>query len=51
MVERYPGARHGFDVIGAPEVLEIGDGMTVGYQESAAAASWKRILAFLSERD
>ena len=33
----YEGARHGFDIKDAPEVLDIGSGMTVGYQVWAAA--------------
>lgn len=50
IVRRYPGARHGYDVIDAPPVLDIGNGMTIGYQQAAAEASWREILAFLSER-
>ena len=38
-VDNYPGARHGFDVEDAPPMLEIGNGMTVGYQKEAAEAS------------
>jgi len=44
----YSGARHGFDIEDAPPVLEIGNGMTVGYQKEAADASWAAILQFLS---
>ena len=44
----YPGARHGFDIEDAPPVLDIGNGMTVGYQERAAEASWAVILQFLA---
>ncbi len=47
-VENYPGARHGFDVSDAPSVLDIGNGMTVGYKKEAADASWLAILQFLS---
>jgi dienelactone hydrolase len=47
-VEVYPGARHGFDATGAPPVLDIGNGMTVGYQKEAAEASWDRLLSFLA---
>lgn len=47
-VQRYEGARHGFDIEGAPAVLEIGGGMTIGYQQAAAEASWREILRFLS---
>ena len=46
-VENYPGARHGFDVHGAPPMLESGNGKTVGYQKEAAEASWQAILEFL----
>jgi dienelactone hydrolase len=48
-VRTYPGARHGFDIIGAPSVLEIGNGMTIGYQRAAAEESWRPILAFISK--
>jgi len=46
-VQNYPGARHGFDILGAPVVLDIGKGMTVGYQKEAADASWLAIVRFL----
>lgn len=49
IVHTYPGARHGFDIIDAPAVLEIGNGMTIGYQKSAAEESWRAILAFISK--
>lgn len=49
-VHSYPGARHGFDISDAPPVLDIGNGMTIGFQQSAAEAAWREILAFLSER-
>ena len=49
-VRRYAGARHGFDVADAPSVLDIGNGKTIGYQRTAAEATWREILAFLSER-
>ena len=45
----YPGARHGFDVSAAPPVLDIGNGMTIGYQRAAAEAAWREILAFLNQ--
>lgn len=44
----YPGALHGFDIVDAPPVLDIGGGMTVGYQKAAAEASWAAILQFLA---
>jgi dienelactone hydrolase len=43
----YPGARHGFDIEDAPPLVDIGGGMTVGYQRSASEASWNEILSFL----
>lgn len=46
-VRHYPGARHGFDVRGAPPVLDIGNGMTVGYQKAAADAAWKEMVSFI----
>ena len=46
-VVNYPGARHGFDIANAPPVLDIGNGMTVGYQQVAADASWHAIQHFL----
>lgn len=48
VVRSYPGARHGFDIVDAPSIVDIGNGMTVGYQKEAAEASWREILAFLS---
>lgn len=47
-VTNYPGARHGFDIADAPPVLDIGNGMTVGYQKQAADDSWAAILQFLA---
>ena len=46
-VRHFPGARHGFDIQGAPAVLDIGNGMTVGYQEAAAHGAWKALNAFI----
>lgn len=46
-VKAYEGARHGFDIEDAPEVLDIGNGMTVGYQKDAAEAAWQETVAFL----
>ena len=50
-VIRYPGARHGFDIAGAPTVVDEGNGHTIGYQKAAAKASWQTILEFLSATD
>ncbi len=50
-VHSYPGARHGFDIEAAPSVLDIGSGMTVGYQKEAANDSWTAILRFLAISD
>jgi dienelactone hydrolase len=50
-VIRYPGARHGFDIAGAPTVVDEGNGHTIGYQKAAAEASWQAILKFLSVAD
>lgn len=47
----YPGARHGFDIANAPPVLDIGNGMTVGYQKEAAEESWVAILQFLARSE
>lgn len=47
-VHNYPGARHGYDIPDAPAVMDIGNGMTIGYQQAAAEASWREILAFLA---
>lgn len=49
MVRHYPGARHGFDIEGAPPLLEIGNDMTIGYQKTASDAAWKELLTFISE--
>ena len=48
-VRHYPGARHGFDIQGAPSDLDIGNGMTVGYQEAAANDAWKEFTAFIDQ--
>ena len=48
-VRHYAGARHGFDIEDAPPVLEIGGGMTIGYNQAAAEAGWREVAAFLSE--
>jgi dienelactone hydrolase len=48
-VRRYPGARHGYDISDAPPVMDIGNGMSIGYQKKAAEESWREILVFLSK--
>jgi dienelactone hydrolase len=45
----YPGARHGFDISDAASVLELKNGLTIGYQRAAATESWRAILAFISK--
>jgi dienelactone hydrolase len=50
-VEMYPGARHGFDILDAPPVLDEGNGITIGYQREAAEASWLAILQFFAVSD
>lgn len=47
-LKRYPGARHGFDISDAPEALDIGNGMTIGFQRRAAEQAWREMLEFLS---
>lgn len=49
-VKVYDGARHGFDVVNAPERFDIGGGMTVGYQKQAAEGAWQEILSFLRDQ-
>jgi dienelactone hydrolase len=49
LVHTYPGARHGYDIEDAPPVLDLGGGMTIGYQQAAAEATWVQILTFLSQ--
>ena len=48
-VHRYPNARHGFDAQGAPTFLDIGKGMSVGYQEAAAIESWAHLMDFFTK--
>lgn len=45
----YPGARHGFDIVDAPPVLECCGGKTIGYQQAAADAAWQAIFNFLGD--
>ena len=49
-VRTYPGARHGYDITDAPPVLDIGGGMTIGFQQAAADATWLEIVEFLHLR-
>lgn len=51
VVRNYPGARHGFDIADAPPIVDIGNGMTIGYQKEAAEASWSEIITFLRATD
>ena len=46
-VENYPNARHGFDIVDAPPVMDIGNGLSIGYQKEAAEAAWAAMLGFL----
>lgn len=50
-VHRFPGARHGFDAEGAPTVLATGNGMSIGYQEAAAAESWAHLIDFFTQNN
>ncbi|MFQ5528468.1 MAG: hypothetical protein ACE5GX_19715 [Thermoanaerobaculia bacterium] len=47
-VRRYANARHGFDLVEGPEILEIGGGMTVGRNPTAGMEAREEIFAFLS---
>jgi dienelactone hydrolase len=47
----YPEARHGFDIVDAPPVLECCNGKTIGYQQAAADAAWQAIFEFLGASD
>lgn len=51
VVRNYPGARHGFDIVDAPAIVDIGNGMTIGYQKDAAEESWDEIVTFLLAND
>jgi dienelactone hydrolase len=46
-VRVYPDGRHGFDIEGAPPILEIGGGQTLGYHEEAAREAWHDVVTFL----
>jgi dienelactone hydrolase len=48
-LHEYPNARHGFDVVGLPPVLELADGISVGYQEQAANAAWGELVEFFQD--
>ena len=43
----YPGGRHGFDIEGAPPMVDVGGGHTIGNQPEAAQAAWREIVTFL----
>ena len=49
-VRHYPGARHGFDIEEAPQVLDIGNGKTLGYQKAAADSAWTELTGFIGYR-
>lgn len=51
LIRNYPGARHGFDIVDAPPIVDIGGNMTIGYQKEAAEASWGEIVTFLFADD
>lgn len=48
-VIEYANGRHGFDVIGLPAVLQLTDGVSVGFQELAASKSWDDLIDFFEE--
>ena len=50
-IENYAGARHGFDILDAPPILDCCGGRTIGYQQVAADASWQAILNFLTQHN
>ena len=45
----YREARHGFDAEGLPRLLNLGNGLTLGFDAKAAEAAWAQISAFLGE--
>jgi dienelactone hydrolase len=47
-VLNYPGARHGFDLTEGPEVLSVGDGLTVGRDPRAGSDAWRHIFKFFN---
>ena len=47
-VLNYPGARHGFDLTEGPEVLSVGDGLTVGRDPRAGSDAWLHIFKFFN---
>ena len=46
-VHEYTAARHGFDAEEASSVMSTGRGTTIGYNEAAAKAAWRKALEFL----
>jgi len=44
----YPDARHGFDFTEGPNVLSVGDGLTVGRNQEAGDKAWEEILHFIN---
>ena len=46
-VRVYPNGRHGFDIEGAPPIVDAGGGFTLGYNAEAADGAWREIRSFL----
>lgn len=46
-VKSYPDARHGFDMTEGPNVLSVGNGLTIGRNSKAGNRAWKEIFNFL----
>lgn len=45
----YPNARHGFDLTEGPEVLSVGNGLTIGRNKQAGDYAWNEIFKFLKK--
>ena len=46
-VLKYEGARHGFDLSEAPQVLDIGNGRSIGFNAEASSQAWDAADAHL----